>query len=1514
MESKAEHKAAAILAADIVGYSQLMGDNEEATLTEFRTILRQFVRPSIVRHFGRLIKFNGDAFLAEFSTISNAFHCALAIQSTLEIHNTTIPKGRKLFFRIGLHWGDVVVEGEDLLGDTVNIAARLESVAETGGLAISGVVRAALGSLSAVQFVDQGLVTLKNIKDPVSVFKVEFDPAVFAKQVESHVMQPYRGLAAFREEDAAIFFGRESFVALLEKTVQDNSLVTVIGSSGSGKSSVVAAGLIPIMRSRDWLIARFRPGSQPFVELANALQPLLLPDSSAAALRSATHSLAMTMNCGEVNLLSLSKNLRQRYPDVPGILLIADQFEEFLTLCTDRVLRERFQDLILSGHASIKVALARGEDVLPLVIVMTLRADFMGRMLEYRPLADAMQHSDIKLGPMNREELKRTIENPARQQGVGFAPGLVERILDDVGEEPGNLPLLEFALTALWRKDSELGAELSHQAYEEIGRVQGALAYHADDVFAALQPSEQSLAQQIFVQLIQPGEGIASTRRVATRQELGETGWLLTQRLADSRLVITGRNAAGEETVELVHEALIRDWSRLRKWLREDFAFRSWQERLRDAIELWQSGGEDQDGLLRGTSLAQAVDWLETHGARLSELERTYIEQSQQLLQQKKLAEKEQLQRERDLIHVRKNERRLKIFTAALAGVLALAVGATLFAWKQQSIAVEAQGKAELERQLAQQARDKTDETLIVVREAQAESEAARQRVQQAKNEVDKLNRQILSQHLAAESFLANENATDRASGLPLLLATKSVNATLEDDGYSLLVANNALRQAVRTAPDAPWKRLAGHTGKIQTVWFNATGDKLLTGGHDKLVNLWDTRSGQLLHTFEGHQQRITQARFVNNDQQVITTSMDGTIRVWDTETGILNQTISDHKGAVYDLIVSHDEKHWLSISFDKTARLIDAQTGETMFLLEGQDEPLYAAAISRDGNRIVTGGDHSAALWDAKTGQLMEKLDTGIPAIRSIEFTDDSRLFLLRGEYNKVDVRYAENGQRVYLLEGHDQSVIWSAGFSPDSASLLTAGGDGTIRSWSAEAGKPEKIYIGTKAAVSEAVYNHDGTMIASAAANGAAKLWRVGDSKSLRTFEGHVAAVSNIRFSPDHKLVVTTGEDGNAILWRIEDLIDQQLQDGFNLKGHGSGGQAVAFDPVHARAATASYDGSLLLWDTQTLTILAKMRDASDESIYFVDFSPDGKQLVSVGSGTDVSLWDLDSHSLVSQHKVAGSALLWSEYNHRGDHIITTSVDGTAAIVDAGTGKPVHKLKGHDGAVFWAGFSPDDKLVATASYTDNTARIWDAISGKALHVLRGHSGGVYRCGFSADGNYLVTASNDTTAKVWDTRSGNLVFDLTDHTSTVRAAAFSPDGRFIVTASYDKTAKIWDAKNGELLRTLPGHQANLMTITFASDSSWFLTTSYDNTAKIWEMESGRELHTLLGHADKLEAAAISPDNQLILTQGQDDTPRIWRSRVTDLLKLAGAKMPRSRPDFTESELQRFQLGEYSQR
>ena len=424
----------------------------------------------------------------------------------------------------------------------------------------------------------------------------------------------FRGLLSFREEDAPLFCGREVVTKRIIAKLRDRSIVGIVGASGSGKSSVVFAGVIPALHEEQrWLLAAFRPGVRPFDSLAVALMPLLEPNLSEPALSDATRSLAMTLRNPGGPYAIVEHLVRRR---VQPLAIVADQFEELYTNCPDDDERRRFLDVIL------EISTARGETSTPIKLLLTLRGDFYGSLIAYRPISDILQDAIVHLPPMSRSELRDAVIKPSSIGGITFEDGLVDRILDDVGEEPGNLPLLEFSLMLLWDRQ-EVG-RLTHRAYEGIGRLAGAIASQAEDVYGSLAPEQQDTARQLLTRLVRvanPDEDRNDARR---RTRLSEVASLpkvtkVIRALTDARLLVTDADPDGQQTVELAHEAIIREWDRLRSWLVEDRQFLLWQQRARRWYEEWQLSGQEPGALLRGRILSEAQSWIADKGSEAVE-------------------------------------------------------------------------------------------------------------------------------------------------------------------------------------------------------------------------------------------------------------------------------------------------------------------------------------------------------------------------------------------------------------------------------------------------------------------------------------------------------------------------------------------------------------------------------------------------------------------------------------------------------------------------------------------------------------------------------------------------------------------------------------------------------------------------------------------------------------------------------------------------------------------------------
>ncbi len=667
---------------------------------------------------------------------------------------------------------------------------------------------------------------------------------------------PYRGLAAFKEEDAPFFFGRAVFVdQLYERLGNYPAMTIVLGPSGSGKSSAVFAGLLPLLREKDdLLITVLRPGSDPFQSLFAALQSLTVPGSNDQI------SINEIPQKEAINWVELFDEAAQATDHAQHVLLIVDQFEELFTLCPDLGTRRRFlSELLRAVEASNQDGSKR------CLVLITLRADFMGQILANRPFADALQGASLLMGPMNREELREAITRPAGLQGVSFESGLITRLLDDVGEEPGHLPLLEFAITLLWEKCKN--GILTHRAYEQIGRVTGALASYADKVYENLTIEEQEISRLVFLQLVQPGDGTDDTRRVAYQEELGEEKWSLVQLLATRRLVVTGWDLSGREYVEIAHEALIQRWGRVQEWMRIDRAFRTWQEGLRWQMRQWEQSNHSEGTLLRDAPLAEAEGWLDKKESGLSPAEFNYIQASKTWQQQRQA----------------KRDRQRKWMVSVLAAGLFIASLLILFIGQQReearrhaSIGLASQAISEIQG-------THPERSVLLALEA-LENFPYTWQAERALGQSILNNR--LRQILPHDDFI--NTAEWSADGRKILTASSDGAIHLWDvfSGDKLLHITEGAPTTASWSPNEKYILAVNGEKTLLKVWDAEIGAECLSLDQDQL-------DGQLNIILDNWHP------WSPDGDHFLTYNLSGTLKIWDTQSGKATRFFTPHPDTI---------------------------------------------------------------------------------------------------------------------------------------------------------------------------------------------------------------------------------------------------------------------------------------------------------------------------------------------------------------------------------------------------------------------------------------------------------------------------------------------------------------------------------------------------------------------------------------------------------------------------------------
>jgi tetratricopeptide (TPR) repeat protein len=443
-------------------------------------------------------------------------------------------------------------------------------------------------------------------RDTISDLSAAIRGTPEAEPEKSKALCPYRGLAYFREEDADLYFGRESRIEELAAQLGRCRFVAVTGPSGTGKSSFLRAGLARRLHQdpdQSWEILSIVPHQEPLLELGRALALLLYPEDDRIE---RSRAIARNLSSGEVPLRDYAREVTERTEGL-RLLLTVDQFEEVYTVSFATEVEVFIRELLDASTSG------------SLTVVIAYSADFHGYVTSHNGLTDRLRTGHFILDPMKPDQLRAAIEKPAARAGLPISAALTDQLLLDAAAEPGNLPLLEFVLRQLWETRS-----VTLDSYHALGNLHGALSRYADGVYGELGAAEQISARRVFLKAIRAGESGQDTRRRATRAEIGDADWAVVPILASKRLLVTSRSGDAE-CVEICHEALIRHWQELRKWLEEDREFLFWRDRLDGHMEEWRSDGSS---LLSGYPLATAVEWFARRHSDLSAEERSYIRAS----------------------------------------------------------------------------------------------------------------------------------------------------------------------------------------------------------------------------------------------------------------------------------------------------------------------------------------------------------------------------------------------------------------------------------------------------------------------------------------------------------------------------------------------------------------------------------------------------------------------------------------------------------------------------------------------------------------------------------------------------------------------------------------------------------------------------------------------------------------------------------------------------------------------
>jgi WD40 repeat protein len=1080
---------------------------------------------------------------------------------------------------------------------------------------------------------------------------------------------PYVSLRAFTPAEAHLFHGRSAEVKQLIDRVRRSPFTAVVGASGSGKSSLVMAGLVPVL-SDDWLVRRMVPGRGPAQALADLLASLLL-DAGVPSTADPEEA------DGLGKLLSTAQATR---PANKGLLLVIDQFEEVCTVgqltSGIRPDAEGFVSAVCRAAQTASYALR---------IVVTLRADYLQPCLQHAGLRTLLENNQLLLGPPDKASIRRAIEQPADAVGAVFETRLVDRILTDMQGHYGALALLQTALAELWQR--RRGEYLTHSAYDAIQGIAGALNQVAEDLYTDLPPAQQELTRMIFLRLVAVGHGAGHTRRRAFRHELE----IINHSKADVDQVIHTLSRADvrlifveESTVELAHEALIDGWGRLRSWLRQNENDLLTHRQLTDDAQRWSDQHRDDSYLYRGARLIGASDWADRHHNEMSRLEQEFLTAS---------------------------------------GDLAASARAREHA--DRALARAGQAIFELERS--------PENALRLAHTAACDKDSADtplvQRVMYRVIEVAAIRR-VLRGHRDRLSSVAWHPsgkllATGSYDGTVRLWDVQHARTLAVLSGHRDAVTCVAFDSTGRRLASGSWDStakvwdienrrevgtLSGHEYWVSSVAWSPTDRYLATGSRDNTCRVWDVRAGAVVCHLVGHQDWVRSAEWHPGEELILTGSYDGTAGLWSFPQAERLATLDGHDDAVPAVAWSPDGTEALTASEDGSIQLWDMQERRSIRRIQVHTNPIFCVAWARTGREAVTGSEDGTLRVVALDAGAPDRVFPGHTGwVSGVAWSPDGTMVASSSADRTARLTSTRAGVLPTVVGQHTGWVL-AATWHPDGLLAATAGSDGAVKVWDTAAGTQiEQLAIPRVVA---AAWSPKGRWIATGTEAGTLTIWDARSWTTLFTADAHTDRISAVAWSPDERRLATSGHDGIVKIWdadshevKLDIQYDAMVSD-------------VAWGPAGDRVVTAPWQHQADIWPLDGGDRPLQTLRGHTAPLLATDWNATGRHILTASGDATVGIWDAATGRQVRVLAAGECQTAAFSPTPTEQHVVTGGRDGALRLWNPVVGPDLLVTFPHPGAVSVATWRPDGRLVLTGCQ-DGQVRLWPASPTSMLEEL---------------------------------------------------------------------------------------------------------------------------------------------------------------------------------------------------
>ncbi len=1184
---------------------------------------------------------------------------------------------------------------------------------------------------------------------PVGVYD-EFDP--------ESAQNPFKGLEAFQQTDAHFFFGREQMIERGLKRMQETRFLAFVGASGSGKSSLVRAGILPALRdgkisaSETWRTALFTPGPRPMEALATRIIPYLEEDNTRTMER-------VIKNIQDLDIAKqYIDNMLTDAPKESRLLIVIDQFEEVFTRASDAEAKP-FIDILVKAAASPEIRLQ---------FILTMRADFFGSLSRYPELAQLFEQENmIIVTEMTAANIRRAIEGPVQAVGLKYEDGLVDRILDDVRSQPGSLPLLQYALRQLF--DKRQGAVLTHEAYDEVGGVRRALAQHAEEIYSKLTDVQQETTRRLLLRLIEVGDSGEATRRKVARAELqfddiedshvDEVIDILTA--ADSRLLIASREISSTEGddsepitwLEVSHEALIREWDRFKTWVSSRLEDLQYNTEIRKLSQDWVAGGRDSAYLLVGKRLTRAEVWVEDADA--NDTQRAFITASLQARNARENAIKERQQRE--LENERKTTGRFRLLSILLViGFIGSLIGVIVTVISRNDLAVATE-------QLESRTQELEDQSIVLERTAKESQSLA----------------------LSAE---ADRAFTDRDTDLAIALALQSTGISNPPIRSQSTLNDIALAAGTRRVINTD-------NQTIESLAYSPDASQIVTGLNNGEIVIWEVATGNEIIRWQAHTNLVTSVAFHPNGTQVISGSAGTTnnLKVWWAETGEEIANIPYHRNRVTSVTYTPDGSFFISGSLDKSYVVWRSDSLEIAHFAQ-RDIDIETIDVTANINtpwKVAIADEDTISVIDGSWSEVARIVpaDFGLSTrITSMRIQANGTLIIAGFANGEIGLWNTNNGTLVQTFPSADSRAN-AVDFLPRDNKIIAGFDDGTMRIWDVTTSRQTDVFTLGDSIRDLAVNSSKVRMAVSL--EGQMRIWDIQGSAEVQRFTGHKGQVSAVAYHPNGEQILSGSFDTTLILWNT---LNAEIVQTFT--GHNGAVVALDFNADGSRFISGANDKTARIWNTETGEITLTF-DGHAGNITSVAWHPSSTLVATGGLDNRVLLWDADTGTI--QLELAGhtGAVASLQFSPDGTKLLSGSFDDTLKIWDVATGNEIRTLIGHTASVFAGAFNADGTMIISGS-VDKTVRVWDAESGREIRRFEGHDRVINQVAFINDSDAVLSASSDGTLRLWDNNTGIEIYRYTVVNSfgraiAMRAVAIKDDGRKAITGMSDATVRQWE-------------------------------------------------------------------------------------------------------------------------